>query len=246
LSHFKNLEDFKEEWHKIKNGIIKDIEETKSFQELVNQKEGYQSPYKVERGNPYNHAFKGVRCISIDLKSANFNSLRFFNPETVLNTKDFSELVSRYSSVPYYSHVKIFRQVVFEKLQPNKQQGLQRKMMDSVLTELFKIKPDLYVRMPSNDEIIIPLNNGQEKFTTQFQEAIKNHPLTEILRLEEFSVEHIFDDLFYKKFDDGKIVLRNVPSPYYSKAYKMVRGLEITDEDSYFIYEGKLAKFVKE
>ena len=245
LSHFKTMEDFKEEWHKIKNGICKDIEATKPFQELVKDTSGYQSPYKVERGNTYNHMFKGVPCVSIDLVSANFNSLRFHDPEIVLNTKDFKELVSRYSEIPYYSNVKIFRQVVFEKLAPNRQQSLQRKMMDSVLKELYALKENLYVRMPSNDEIIVPFWNDQKDLLEPIKDVLKSHSLSSVLKMEEFTVEHIFDDLFYKQYPDGKIQLRNVPATYYSKAYKLAKGLPLTDEDEYFVFEGRLAKFIK-
>ncbi len=246
LSHFKTMDDFKEEWHRIKNGICKDIEAVPAFQKLVADNSGYQSPHKdkTERGNPYNHAFKGVRCLSIDLKSANFNSLRFHDESIVLGCKDFSELVGRYSSIPYYSHVKIFRQVVFEKLAPNRQQNLQRKMMDSVLTELFKIKPDLYVRMPSNDEIVVPLWKDQSHLETEIKEVVEKHQYQEVLKIEDFVVNHIFDDLFFKSYGDGKIQLRNVPSIYFPKAYKIARNLPLTEEDEYFMFEGRLAKFV--
>lgn len=246
LKTYSTLESFKEEWHKIKNGIVTDIESTSEYKSLVSIKEGYQSTYKVERGNPYNFKFKDVECISIDIVAANFNCLRNYNSKIVLDSKDFKELVSKYSSCPYYSEVKTFRQVVFEKLHPNKQQGLQREMMDQVLKELFGKFTNLYVRMPSNDEIVIPLNQNYPHLKEGVLEIVRNHKLSSVLKSEVFFVRHIFDDCFYKQFDNGKIQLRQAPINIYSQAYKKARNIPLTEEDLYFIHEGKLAKFMEQ
>lgn len=246
LQTYSTLDNFKEEWHKIKNGIVSDIESVEEYKRLISLKEGYQTPFKVERGNPYNFKFKDVECISIDLISANFNCLKNYNSKIVLDTNNFKELVSKYTTCPYYSEVKIFRQVVFEKLHPNKQQGLQREMMDQVLKDLFKEFPNLYVRMPSNDEIVVPLNQDYPHLKSMVLQIVKNHKLSSMLKTESFVVRHIFDDCFYKEFEDGKIQLRQVPTNIFSQAYKKARGLPLTEEDLYFMHEGKLAKFMEQ
>ena len=243
MKEFKTPQTFSDEWHRIKNSIVADIDATPEFQEFV-ASPSYQSPFKVERGNVFNHKYSGSRVISIDLIEANFNSLKFFNPNIVFNCKNFEELVSRYSKLPYYSKVKIFRQVVFEKLHANRQQGIQRKMMDSILSDLFKIYPNLDLRMPSSDEIVIPLSGIQADFENTIKKIVSDHSLNNILRVEPYEMLHICDDYFYQKFDNGKIRLRNVPSPFYTSFLKKAKGLELSDEDLYFHFEGRLAKFI--
>jgi hypothetical protein len=243
LSDYQTIDKFKDEWHRIKKQIVAGISATAALKNLVADNSGYQSPYRVERGNPYTHAFKGVDCISIDLISANYNCLRNHDASIVLGTKNFQELVAMYSGNPYYANVKIFRQVVFEQLSPTRQQSLQRKMMDSVLAELYAVKNDMYLRMPSNDEIVIPLWKDQSTLREKIKEVTSSHALSPILRIEEFTVEHIFDDLFFKKFTDGRIQLRKVPSQHYPRAFKMAKGLPVTDNDLHFVFEGRRAKF---
>ena len=240
-----DLKKFKDYWHKIKHQIITDISATPEYQSSMAEKWTYQSPFKVERGNPYNHAFTNVECISIDITSANFQSLRYMNPNIVFGTKTFAELLSRYTAQSYFAQVKIFRQIIFESLGANRQQAVQRKMMDTVLKSLFDLKPDLFVRMPSNDEIIVPLNQGSSALGDDVESLVKNHDLGSILKVERFVVKHIEDDMFYKLFSDGKFILRNVGGQHFARAYKKVKGLPTKDEDLYFMFEGKLAKFVR-
>lgn len=240
---FKTPETFSDEWHRIKSAIINDINELDAFKNFVNSSP-YVSPYKVERGNVFNQKYKNSRILSIDLVAANFNSLRHFDPAIVFGCENFAELVSKYSDLPYYTHVKIFRQVVFERLHSNRQQSIQRKMMDSVLTPLFELCTNLELRMPSNDEIVIPLDGMQKELEESIKQIVANHALKNILRVETYQMHHICDDYFYQQFDDGKIRLRNVPSPFYSRYLKLAKGLKLTEEDSFFIYEGRKAKFI--
>lgn len=247
LKSFDNdLKKFMDEWHRIKHDLIQSIKDTPEYQKEISTDFTYRTPFKVERGNPYNQAFKDVECISIDIISANFQSLKFMSPKIVLDTNSFKELVSKFTPDPYFGEVKIFRQIVFEALGANRQQSTQRKMMDKVLTSLFQHKPDLYVRMPSNDEIIVPLNQGSSSLGDEVEEIIKNHELGSILKVERFTVKHIEDDMFYKLFKDGKVILRNVSGHHFSRAYKLTHNLPLSSEDDFFVFEGRLARFVRD
>lgn len=244
MEKFNSLDELKDDFHFLKKDIVNKIQSLPQMTEFMNRTP-YQSPYKVQRGGVYNHQYTNKRVVSIDLIAANFNSMRYVSEELTLGCKTFNDLLSKFTQNEYYSHVKVFRQLVFEQLNSNKQQNIQREMMDKVLKTLFeKFDDKLELRMPSNDEICVTIETKEQE--DKIKELIQNHELSDVLKVESFYVKHLEDDFFYQIFDEGKIRLRNVPSFVYSRFYKKAKGLPLTVEDSYFNYEGRLAQLVDE
>jgi hypothetical protein len=242
ISHFKSVEEFKNKWHVLKNQIIDDIKKTKEYQEL-NQSEFYRSPLKIERGHPYNQKYINVPILSIDIIQANFNCLKNHNPNILLGANSFKELVKMYTDLDYYSDIKIFRQIVFEQLNAGRQQSLQREITDSLIIDLKKEIPNIFIKMPANDEVCIPLNQNITELKDRVLNVLSKHKLKHIFRTEEFVLRHISNNFFFKDYGNGKIKLRMVPKIFYAQAYKKAKNKEIEDFDLLFVHEGKIAKF---
>ena len=91
--------------------------------------------------------------ISCDIKKANFNAMKFYDPELVLGSATWEELISKYTSIPYFIESKHFRQIVFGNLKGKRISAIERHLQ-SYLYNLVKDVVNVSGKM-SDDEFII-------------------------------------------------------------------------------------------
>jgi hypothetical protein len=90
------------------------------------------------RSNAYDKANSNKFFLSLDLKSANFNVMRYFDKELVLHCATWDELIRKFTNVNYFIKNKVYRQKIFWQLEPAKQRKIQEWCMTRVLRELVK------------------------------------------------------------------------------------------------------------
>ena len=88
---------FNDNLEKFKNKIQKNIENLKNFY------------FRTENSTPYLLENDRKFFVSIDLRSANFNSLKFYHSDLVLGCDSWEQLVSKFTEIPFWSKIKIFR-----------------------------------------------------------------------------------------------------------------------------------------
>lgn len=146
--------DPKKEWYRVKDKIKADIEELAESQQLIDFSSEYKPKTSFVKTNPYTAESLGKTCVSLDLREANYNALKLVSPNLVFNTADFSDLVSRYSSIPLFSSSKIFRQLTFEPLCAKKQGLIQKELILKLMDHVSSMNPSL-CRVVGNDELVL-------------------------------------------------------------------------------------------
>ena len=209
LELFKEVKLAAEMQGKTLSGFINHIEN--QIIEYIKIKPGYQkfSTEKIEpkkkndKSNNLNQQMQGMNPykvgantfwgISIDIKSANYNTLRLYDPSIVGGTESWSDFVELFTLVEFFAYAKTFRQQVLGKLNAKR---IQRKQMDtlkSIIEPLQNVGIDILAPGNGNinsDEIIISATN--ENVIEMYQKirtVIDKQLNPEIWRVEIFATE---------------------------------------------------------
>lgn len=244
----KGEEGFLKEFNSIKDEIISDISSKESYKKLSETKVPieYKSKHLIQERNIYAPDFDGKHMISIDLKKANFNSMKYYDSDLVNGKETYEDFISDYTADPYMKESKQLRQVIFGNLLPTKQQSIQKAIMHMIRDYILdKMQVDLSIM--GSDELIIHEGNNTPSFFDILCELCGIIPskLFQIIKIEQFKLLHIHPAKpFYAKVTEDKTEFKNVPNIYYPQVYKHFMNMPIEDKDLLFEYEGELATFV--
>jgi len=248
VSQLRGEEGFMSEFNHIKDEIIIEIQHKRAYEKLANSKVPveYDYKYQIPKQNIYNPNFDGKYIVSIDLKKANFNSMRYYDKDLVNDTDKYRDFIAKYTAQPYMTESKQLRQVIFGNLLPKKQQSIQKviihKICDAILANM-----DVKIASAGTDEILI-LDVSRDNCLDLMAELILNvipPNLLNMVKLESFMVKHVHPTKpFYVKIFEGKVEFKNIPTVYYPQVYKHFFKLPVENKDLYFEYEGERAAFL--
>ncbi len=256
LSNFESGEAFLDEYFKIRDNIIKTIEDTENYKQFINGKmdiynfpnNNYPSRDVFNMGN-INRYF-----ISIDLKKANFQALRYFDKEIVLNCSTYEELISKFTdekTFDYFKGSKYLRQVIFGNMNCKRQCKIQRYMTEQIINLLIK-DTDFQVsdiKMVCNDEIILQV--AEEKVNLLNSNDITNMITDKLgfdIDIEIYKLENIkgSKDYFVKKFiNKNGYELMCIPLVYHAQIYKAYNDMPLNENDLVFYYENQVCRFLE-
>lgn len=254
ISKYDNEEAFLNQYYIIRDTIINAIKNTKSFIEFNNMK---MDNFNVPNNNYPKHDIFNLGnidkyFISIDLKKANFQALKYFNKEIVLDCNTYQELISKFTDMEYMKESKYLRQVIFGNMNPKRQVKLERYIIEKILNYLLekKLFKDSSIRMVSNDEIIFELEFSEaydvwKDDYLKLVELIKNNINIDV-DIEVFKLKNIGNTKYFVKHFINKtgFELMCVPLVYHAQVYKKFKGMEIIDNDLLFFYENQVCKFL--
>lgn len=228
-----NSVDLKSEWFRIKDQIEKDIKENEKYTEFEKLIVQYPET-KVMNGNPYNISSEPFSLVSVDIKTANFNSIREFDKSLVKNTDSYLEFISLYTNLSYFKNSKIFRQLIFEPIGAKKQGMIQKNITLQTIKELNLSNE---IRLVGNDEFTIRFEKTKDLvgLNEEISNLIKNTTYSKILKVESFNIVHLKDSYFYKHNHLNKKELKKVPKQIYAQCYKKMNNLPISENDLFFI-----------
>ena len=246
-------EGFFNEAHRVRGKLIEAISNKSAYTELQQDKlDAHNTVNKVtQQKNFYNLENAGKTFMSLDLKHANFNVLRVYDSELVLGFETYEDLVGSVSDFDYFKKSKYLRQVIFGNLLPKKQQRLQKKVMDDVITVLntsVGIPMEDFVSA-SADEVVFEVKlEDADSLTQKIKDVLtedKTNPLFDKLRIESFTMKSIGEKKYFLKEDttDGSVTFKAVPSLVFMQVFKYHFGLPLDSNDMVFYHEGFLAEF---
>lgn len=217
--------------------------------------------YKVSKDFPKKEIYKGDNVgklyLSIDLKEANFQALRFYDPSIVRDCETWGEFIGKWSDSEYLKKTKLNRQRLLGKLSPEKQSIIETYIMVGI-HKLFSDRWNLELVSLKTDEIIyqIPKEIDREKLLDDALWISKNNMgvnvNTEIFELQPLQLfTHHGNSIFgfakkiygqeYPKFKD-------IPKMYIPQFIKYYEGRieEVNDLDLAFVapQNDELAKFI--
>ena len=256
-----NVNKWLETYSTIRDNVITTIENSAAFQAFnnANMKDWVIPHFNVGDLNIYNNSNTGSVFISIDLKKANFQALRKFNPDIVMGCDSYEDLMSYFGGDEYFKKSKYTRQVIFGKLNPKRTIYFEKYLISTIFgnennhsfkyllnnAELVTVKSDEIVFRVSNIKLF-----DKEFLTTLKQEIKNNHDLevsVEIFKLYRIVSENhngtTIDGYIRDFYLDGKTDLKNVSSIFFPQIYAFTKGLAVGEIDLYFRAEDQTAKF---
>lgn len=227
----------------IKNRVVEHITSKPRYADFNAPDAAYlQTPMRVEfaKRNIYSAIHNGTRFISVDLKKANFQSLRWFDPELVDGCSDYEPFIQQFTELPYFVRSKNIRQVVFGQLNPKRFATIQRIIMQDVVVAVTEQFGADKVISLSEDEFIVT------GISREALEPVVQAATTCALHIREFVIEQIDPDYTYcvKRYcDSPEVELKNIPAYVFAQVYRRVRGEKPHPHDLCFFFEEQVAAF---
>lgn len=255
LDDFDNNSLFFQEYYELRDKIITDLSEKKEF-ELFNEVD-FQKVLNMKKHNYpktdiFNRSNDGKVFISIDLVKANFQCLSYFDKEIFNGKKSYEEFMKEYTSSEYIIGSKYLRQVIFGKLNPRRQQTLEKYITLKILDYLYleDLIQEEDVKMFSADEIVFEVSQeiiNDKAALVEFTNIIKNN-LKELgidVSVELFQLNYIGKKAIAKEFKnrDGYRIMC-AKRIYRQQLVKKYKELELEEKDLIFYHEGHIVKFI--
>ncbi len=254
----------------LKEDIIKFINNNEHYIEF-NSNKSFFNNLKTKYSFPNRNVYTCEQChdddlfLSIDLKKANFQALKFFHNGIFLSCNTYEEYMRKFTDLQYIIDSKDTRQYILGNLNSKRTVAIEKFIMDTILdskTLQTHLLPYYDVFSVNSDEIILKFKKDI-KNTEQYQidncdwikKSIKDENRVDV-KVSKFKLKvHEFKSVFsdnvirvFEKYDvlgDEKNTLKCVPITYYTQIYKLIKGLEVTKEDLVFYYEHELSSFLE-
>lgn len=263
-----NVNLWLEEYAEMRDEIITTIENTDAYREFNScDMKKWEVPKEMKNFpdlNIYNQSSVGKIFISIDLKKANFQALKWVNPDIVLDSDTYEDLIDSWGYDSEYMRTsKYTRQVIFGKLNPKRtitvEKYIMSKVYDVVMTDKvnFINEYDATLVAFKSDELIFEVSAenpviGSEPLFKYLKQIIKDKvgvdvhiDLFKVGRIECKNSNDITVDCYIRtNLLTGEEKLKSASQIFYPQLYKIWKGMEIIDKDLVFMAEGQPAKFL--
>ena len=242
------------------NGVM-ETDEYKKFNSMDLSQYNF-TPICGER-SCYTEETNGKRFLSIDLRKANFQALKYVG---VISDVTYEQFVNRFGGDDYIANSKYLRQVIFGKMNPSRQIKIEKYLMSKVY-EVIKDVTEKYrftIFSMNSDELIFAIpeefyNNCQEDENTRelindiYNLVGKNIGVEikveyiEVRRLPIVSANGTKIDAYERTnlFTSQK-TLKKASTTFYPQIYKLWNEMPIEDNDMIFYFENQLATFNQE
>jgi hypothetical protein len=259
---------FLEDYYNVRDKIITTVIESEAFQKFNTMDMNVFTIKKkpnITSNNIYKQSNIGKFFISVDLKKANFQTLRNIDKDIVFGADTYEDFIGKFTDLDYIKESKYSRQVIWGKCNPKRHITAEKYFITQIykkIIEQFPYLSDKCVSL-SNDEMIFnveflfyndkltcfTLREHIEKIAKEigFEVHVEFFHLRgyNLLFKESRSVRKTF---FMKDYfcTNGKFKLIGVPLQYHSICYKLYKGQDLSEIDYHFDYEGMNARFCEE
>ena len=214
----------------------------------------------------WNHMNDGGYFISVDLKKANFQALKYVNPKIVLDCNSWDEFCRKFTDCDYIINSKYTRQVVFGQLNPSRHTTVERHMMRMIYehikangilggligTGIIKLcavcVDELVFKTDESTAEIFTKSRMDENITDSIMRDLGFDVRVSVFKSNEYhliaknSEKSSGKDMctFYLKtsLQNGSRTFMCVPQTYNSIVYKLSHGQNVEECDMHFVYEG--------
>ena len=239
----------------VRNDAIKTVNESESFNKFRNcDLSAYNIDINIGEHSCYNNVTDGCRFVSIDLKKANFQALKYMG---VIEDEDYDHFIERFNGDDYIKNSKYLRQVILGNLKPDRQRTIERYMMSLIKTVTDEIMPigfDLYSL--NSDELVYKQNcdrfYGDIKIICGVIESAVRQKFgfevradyIEVTKLPIVNVNGSEVEAFVSKnLNTGAEKLKKASTTFYPQIYKLWKGMEIEERDLVLYVNDQLATF---
>lgn len=215
----------------------------------------------VTSKNIYNGEAVGKKFISVDLNKANYQAMKYVNPDLVANTNTYAEFIESFgfseAMTHYFIDSKYLRQVVFGQSNPKRQVIVETYMTYKVWERWQDLYQNAEIVSFSNDEFVLRvpegtsqrlLHNIAKDFVEEVKTALRIDVKVKVFTVDQWNLipkghnRHAVT-FFGRNVMDGpdenevKTELMCLPLNYRAIATKLMRGQRVTKTDKLFPYE---------
>ena len=205
----------------------------------------------------YNEENDGRFFVSIDLKKANFQALKYAG---VINDDTYKDFIFRHGGNDYIADSKYLRQVIFGKMNPGRTIKVERYIMGKIylLVQSFFESMGYELYSLNSDELIF-----SERNYAMFERegASKNIETVEKMIKDNIGIDARVEYIFVKRLDivnangnkvdayvkhlvnTGEETLKKASTTFYPQIYKLWTHQDINLLDRTFFFEDQLAVF---
>lgn len=255
----KYLADF----YKIRESIIVDMKANEAYQEFntgdMNKYRIIDMPPQLGSYEIYRPGNHGKYYLSLDLKKANFQALRFAK---VIKEDTYEDWLKNWTDLPHLLKSKYLRVVVFGQLNPGRHITVEKYITSEIYKQIEQSKILENIAKPvsfRNDELIWEVPNEEVK---TMAELLNQGHLSKLIAESGFSVSLDFFKLrgfefiqdvtqnkvnFYKKEHDCENIVDTyhcIPGTYQAIITKLLSKKDLVDYDTWFMHDGMLSKFI--
>jgi len=226
---------------------IKGKDEYKAFnesKEAVPKKGKRDDKKDMHTTTPYRVGVDEFWGVSIDIKSANFNILRLFDPLIVGNSTNWLEFMKMFTDDEFLAQSKPFRQETLGKLNASRIANKQKAMLATLVTLLQENDVDTDGNINSDELIIHVHKDDASKLLEKIKKIISQTEHPEVWRVELFLVRPLLPyptTSFYPFIkdtvsDDNKFwtTIACTPKIYMTQVIKYFMGKPIERGDLLF------------
>lgn len=257
---------------KIQNDALDKIKNSPAYSDFINDTRDLFTGYKwlassLPKGQVYKAFNDGREFLSIDLKKANYQALKFYTREIlkqepsaddiVLGTSTFGEFISKFTDEMYFKEAKKFRQVIFGNMNPKRQQKIQKFIINEILKFVFENSylDEKDLKDYTSDEVVFDITNLNNEDLYEAIDRIKEKAKEmeidirfDIYRLKVMLAKNV-NPMFVREFSTGGIDFKGIESTLMPQAYKHYFGMtkkDIIPEDLMFYAQNGLLANYKE
>lgn len=259
LEKYNNEQDYFEEYNKVKDSAILSIKNSEAYQKFNSDD---MNKYRVRHENLpgkniYNPTNEGKVFISVDMKKANFSSLKYYEDaigESIFGgASTWEGFIKLFTDNKHIISSKYIRQVILGNCNPKRHITYEKYLMDQVLHCLCNVVDEKRIVSFSNDEIVYDMTSASSLNTLNLVKGLIEERLSKEFNIqfniELFTLHKIYGtEGYYKEIfkQNGETniefkCLDNYMLPFVIRKFL---GEEITDSDKVFYHEGLLAQFI--
>ena len=245
LSQFKTEDEYVTYFHLLKEGIIHEINGHPDYYEFTEHFHLESAPQNTgfPRKDIYHADNIGQEFLSIDMRRANFNSLRHYSPDIFKGAATWEEYIGKYTSFPHLIKSKRLRETILGCCRcSDKQITYEKWLTDKFLTDLLTVIDPRSVCYFSHDEIVLRLTDTDiGSKLNEIGGIIDAAPVP--FKAERFKLYGIgFDGKHPEAFMRDKYAVGefdfkkvdNIEMPY---VIRELRGQNATRDDGLFMHE---------
>lgn len=254
---------FLEKYYETRDNIIKTVENSEAYQKFnTMDMSAYiiKNKKNITSNNIYKEGNIGRMFVSIDLKKANFQALKYVNPEIVMNAETYQDFIKKFTDSDYIAESKYCRQVIWGKLNPKRHITVEKYIIDQIYEYLVGTDHVENCVSMSNDEIVFDLGKAEEHDYADIAGLCTSYELIrqfiKVMLGFDVSVELFIlhgvqlccekfkrSCYYYKEYLNNtgsgvKGKLMCVPMNYFAIVYKLFNNVPLQEEDYHFDYEG--------
>lgn len=233
------------------SGVI-ESDEYKAFNDSKNLLKEYNIDVKVGEHSLYSQETDGKRYVSIDLKKANFQALKFAG---VLNDASYEDFIRKYGGDDYIVNSKYLRQVIFGKMNPGRTIKVEKYIVSKIHEIISPVFLDWKLFSFNSDELIYsledfyPNEDNLNSIVGDVKELLDIDVRAECVEIKKLPIVNVngnnVDAYVRTNINTNESVLKKASTTFFPQIYKLWKGKEIQDKDLYVYFDDQLAKFVE-